>query len=74
MEKGELVRAMLQTVPQQVDNSAFFDLPREPREELPTKGAAAVEGERLGGLRLGLAEEGAQLGEVHRELAVVIVR
>lgn len=74
MEEPDRVRAMLEAVAEDVDDPLGADGTLEPGEELATGGARRVEREGVGELRLGGAEEAAELDEVDAVLAVVVGR
>ena len=67
------MRPVLDPLAEHGDGAALGDLPLEASEEPAPRGAVLVEGQRRGRLGLGGPEEGGQLGEVHAELAVVVV-
>src|SRR5690606_7152323 len=74
VEEIDLVRTVLEPVPQHVDGAALADLALEPRQEFAPRRSVLPEVEGVGHLRLRLAEEGRKLGEVHAVLAVVVLR
>ena len=73
VEEVDVVRAVLDPVAQHVDDAALADLALQPREELAPRRAVLAEVERLGDVRLRLAQEGRELREVDAVLAVVVL-
>src|SRR5690606_31780282 len=74
VEEIEVVRPVLEPVPEHVDRAALRDLALEPGQELAPRRPVLAEVEGVGHLRLRLAEEGRELGEVHAVFAVVVFR
>ena len=68
-----MVRAVLDAVAQHVDGAAPGDLALQAGQELAPGRPVLVEGEGLGHLGLGLAQEGRELGQVQAVLAVVVL-
>ena len=56
---------MFDAVPEDVDDAPVPDLALEPLEELAAGVVALVQLEGLSGLRLGVMEEGRDVGQVH---------
>ena len=73
VEEVEVVGAVLDAVPEDIDGATLGDLALEAGEELAAGGAVLVEAEGGGGVGLGGVEEGAELDEVDAVLAVVVV-
>ena len=73
VEEVEVVGAVLDAVPKDIDGAAFGDLALEAGEALAAGGAVFVEAEGGGGVGLGGVEEGAELDEVDAVFAVVVV-
>ena len=73
VEQVEVVGPVADAVAQHVDGAALADLPLEPGEEAAAGGACLRQGEGLGCLGLGGAQEGGELGQVDAVLAVVVV-
>ena len=73
VEEVEVVGAVLDAVPEDVDRAALRDLALKAGEELAAGRAVLVEAEGGRGVGLGGVEEGAELDEVYAVLAVVVV-
>ena len=64
VEQVEVVRPVADAAAQHVDGAALADLPLQPGEEATAGGAGFGQGEGLGCLGLGGAQEGGELGQV----------
>ena len=65
--------AMLDAVPEDVDDAPAADLPVQALEKLLSDVVALVQVEGLGGLRLGVLQEGTKVGQVHAGRGVVVL-
>ena len=65
--------AVLDAVPEDVDDAPVLDLPVETLEKLTAGVVAGVQMEGLCGLRLGVMQEGSQVGQVHAGRGVVVL-
>ena len=72
VEEIEVVRAVLDTVAQHLDRAPLGNLALPPRQELAPSRTVLLQRQRLGRLRLGVAQEVGKLDEVDAPLAVVI--
>ena len=68
-----LVRPVLDSLAKHVDGAPLGDLPLKARYELAPRWAALAQVQWLGGNRLGVVEEGGELGQVYAVLPVVIL-
>ena len=66
------MRAVPNAVPQHVDGAPLIDFAFQTGEEAAPRGAVVAEVEGFCGFRLRVMEKGAQLGQVHAVLAVVV--
>ena len=72
VEQREVVRAVPDAVAQHLDRAPLGNLALQPRQELAPRRAVLVQRQGLGRLRLGVAQEGGELGEIDAPLAVVV--
>ena len=64
---------MLDALSEDVDDAVVRYLPLETVEELAAGVVVGVQAEGLGGLRLGIVQEGGQVGQVHAGRGVVVL-
>src|SRR5262245_36648365 len=74
VEEGNVVWPVLEPLAEQVDRAALADLALETRQELPPCRPVLSKVQGVGYFRLGLAQEGRKLGEIHAILSVVGLR
>ena len=67
------MRPVLDPVAQHVDHAALGDLALQAGQELAPRRAVLAEVERLCDFRLRRLEEGAELGQIHAVLAIVVL-
>lgn len=72
-EKRQIEGAVADARTQNIDCAAPGDFALQPGEELAPGRTVLVERERIGGIRLGLAQEGAELREIDAILAIVVM-
>ena len=64
--------AVSDAVAQHLDGASLRDLALQPRQELAPRRPVLIQCQSLGGLRLGVMQEGRKLGEIDAVLAVVV--
>ena len=72
VEQLQVERAMLDAVAQHLDGAPLRNLALQPRQELAPRRPVLIQCQSLGGLRLGVMQEGGELGEIDAILAVVV--
>ena len=73
VEEAYGVLTMLDALSEDVDDAVVRYLPLETVEELAAGVVVGVQAEGLGGLRLGVLQEGGQVGQVHAGRGVVVL-
>src|SRR5660397_177358 len=73
VEEVQVVRTVLDPVAQHVYGAALGDLTLQASWKLAPGRAVLLQPQRLGGVRLRLAQEGRELGQVHAVFAVVVL-